>query len=505
LSIDLTLTRLFHSAKVYLSSDAGTSFALITLLLCSLLFSQYHSNTPFTSDEVWSINTARLNYRSELAALKADVHPPLYFQILSIWVRAFGTGERAVRALSGLFYVLSVFGVFGIGKHLYGTRSGVLCAAIYLSSPLAILSAQFARMYSLLALLSILSTWSYIQFSIKPRESRILFALYVAVNALGTFTHIAFFFLLFAQLVFHVLFYRSLRLRRFIIALVLSVLPYMFLWGPTLLGQISNSREGVAWVKKPGLSMMADLLLQYGGAFWLIIPLLLYVWFRNRRDPSAKFGKMIQNFPIWLLILTLLTPILISEVKPIFNSRLAIVGLHLFALSIGSFVGRRASYLLPFALIALTVAFLIVVHPTSTPCDNREMAAYLNQNANEDDVMIFTSLTRLPIDYYLLRTPTKRLFETSFPTDIDRHPGYEGNFRDPSRRAGLESEAKAIIDKIVSLETSDRSRRIFFFHGFHPETDAIMESQLRKRFELLNDQGVHCEDAQYFKEVSVYR
>ena len=485
-----------------------TRVSLVLLLLCSSFFALYNSNAAYTSDEVWSIKTAGLNYSAEMAALKADVHPPLYFLILHSWIRLFGTSERAVRSLSGLFYILSVFAVFGLGRKLYGTKTGLLCAAIYLSSPLAILAAQFARMYSLLSLLAILSTWLYLQFSIKPRDSRLLLALYIAVNILGTFTHIAFFFLLFAQIVFQLLFYRRIRMKQFVVAMALSLIPYLFLWGPILLGQVANSREGAAWVKKPGFSMLADLFLQYGGAFWLVVPLLLYLRWRSGSEPSGESSKPgIRSLPLWLLAITLLTPLLISEVKPIFNSRLAIVGLHLFVLTIGALTGRGANYLLPIAVVGLTVVFLTVVHPASAPCDNREMAAYLSRTANDDDVVIFTSLTRLPIDYYLERTPTTlKLFETSFPVEIDRHPGYEGNIRDSARKAALEREAKSLTDQIAAMPSPEHLRRIFFFHGFHPEIDAILEERLRERFELLPAQGVQCgEVSPYFKEVSVYR
>jgi hypothetical protein len=481
---------------------------ILLLLLCSSFFALHNSNTAYSSDEVWSIKTAGLNYNAGMTALKADVHPPLYFLILHSWIRLFGTGERAIRSLSGLFYLLSVFAVFGIGRGLYGTKTGLLCAAVYLSSPLAILSAQFARMYSLLSLLAVLSTWLYLQFSSKPRVSRLLFALYVAVNIFGTFTHIAFFFLLFGQVVTYFFFYRRIRMKRFVVAMVLSLVPYLFLWSPILLRQITNSGEGTAWVKKPGLSMLADLLLQYGGAFWLVVPVLLYLRWRTRfasADGSSK--RRITSLPVWLLVLTVLTPLLISEVKPIFNSRLAIVGLHLFALTIGAFVGRGANYLLPIAVVILSATFLAVVHPASAPCDNREMAVYLNQTTNDGDVVIFTSLTRLPIDYYLERTKTgKKLFEISFPAEIDQHPGYEGSIRDPLRRAALEREAQSLVDEISAMQSPERMKRIFFFHGFHPEIDTIVEQHLRKRFELLTGQEVQCGEASpYFKEVSVYR
>jgi hypothetical protein len=478
------------------------------LLLCSSFFALYNSNAAHASDEVWSIKAASLNYSAEMAALKADVHPPLYFLILHAWIRLFGTGERAVRSLSGLLYILTVFAVYGIARELYGTKTALLCGALYLTSPLAILSAQFARMYALLSLLSILSTWLYLQFSIKPRDSRLLFALYIAVNILGTFTHVAFFFVLFGQIIFQLAFYRRVRIRRFVLAIVLSLLPYILLWSPVLLRQITNSREGLAWVKKPGLSMMADLLLLYGGVLWLLVPLVLYIWWRSDFHSFSRFTKLrITSLPLSLLAITVLTPLLISEVKPIFNSRFAIIGLPFFALTIGALIGRATNYFLPLALITVTAVGFIVVHPASAPCDNRTMATYLSQTANDGDVVIFTSLTRLPIDYYLERTPaTQKLFETSFPAEIDAHPGYEGRVNDPDRRTPLEREAEQLSDKINRMALTGRSLKIFFFHGSHPEIDSVLEQRLRARFELLPQRGVQCKEASpYFKEVSVYR
>src|SRR4030095_12017702 len=178
--------------------SANSSLYLIALLLCALFFALYHSNAAYTSDEVWSVKTASLPYGSLLTALKADVHPPLYFEILSRWIRMFGIGEQAVRSLSALFYLLAILTLYHLGRDLYGSRLALICAALYPCSPLAILSAQFARMYALLSLLSILSTWLYVRFLIKGRNSFGPMALYVVVNVLGTFTHIGFFFILFA-------------------------------------------------------------------------------------------------------------------------------------------------------------------------------------------------------------------------------------------------------------------------------------------------------------------
>jgi 4-amino-4-deoxy-L-arabinose transferase-like glycosyltransferase len=489
-------------------TPAVARVALLLLLLCSLFFAFYKSNSAFGSDEVWSIKTAGMTYSSEMAALKADVHPPLYYQILFVWLRLFGTGERAVRSLSGLFFVLCVFSVYGMGRDLYGYKTALLCATIYLSSPLAILSAQFARMYALLSLLSVLSTWLYLRFSTSTRDTRLSFALYIAINVLGTFTHVAFFFVLFGQIFFHTVFHRPLRLKKFIVAILLSLFPYLLLWAPILLNQITKSGENLAWINRPDLSSIAELLLLYGGAFWLLLPVLLYLWWRSGFRSLSSFSKLSRtSLPLWLMATTVLTPLLISEVRPIFSSRFAIIGLPFFALTIGAFIGKASNYFLPIELVVLSSIGLLILHPGTAACNNRAIASYLNQTSNDDDVVIFTSLTRLPIDYYLQQARTKRkLFETTFPAEIDSHPGYEGRVTDPGRRAALETEAQELVNKISMLKLSAPDLRVFFLHGFHPDIDSIVEKRLRERFELLPAQGVRCREASsYFKEASVYK
>src|SRR5215204_5172128 len=88
-----------------------SKIAGLVLLLASSLFAFYHSSSAYSSDEVWSVAAANRDVASTLEMLKADVHPPLYFLLLNQWVRWFGTDERDVRALSGLFYILTVFAV----------------------------------------------------------------------------------------------------------------------------------------------------------------------------------------------------------------------------------------------------------------------------------------------------------------------------------------------------------------------------------------------------------
>jgi uncharacterized membrane protein len=481
---------------------------LLVLLLISVFFALYKSNSAFTSDEVWSVRVASLNFQAEMDALKADVHPPLYFQFLYGWIRLFGTGERTVRTLSGLFYLLSVFALYGLARSLYGNKAALLASAVYAASPLAILSAQFARMYSLLSLLAILSTWLFLQFTIQQRESRLRLIAYVLINILGTFTHIAFFFVLFGQVVTHLLTRRRAHLLRLILLISLSLIPYVLLWGQVLLRQVSHSQEGIAWVGKPAWSTYLELLLLYGGPLWILLPVIIYLRWRSRTKPALWLNIFQpEMMPAWLLGITILTPLLLSEIKPIFNARLAIVGLHLFALVVALILAdASARNFLSFELLALSLLGIVILHPGFSSCDNRAAATFLNGAANDGDAIIFTSLTRLPVDYYLNQIPAqKKLLETSFPAEIDNHPGYEGRVTGADRKTDLDNEARELAERLEQMFSHGGNHRVFVFRGFHPELDAILEKRLAERFHF-NGIALKCDETSpYFNQIVVWQ
>src|SRR5207237_245203 len=59
-------------------------------------------------DESQSVAIAHSDLHGLFAALRQDGAPPLYYLLLHGWTSVFGTGAFAVRALSGLFSVLSL-------------------------------------------------------------------------------------------------------------------------------------------------------------------------------------------------------------------------------------------------------------------------------------------------------------------------------------------------------------------------------------------------------------
>ncbi|MCC6178592.1 MAG: glycosyltransferase family 39 protein [Chloroflexi bacterium] len=103
-------------------------------------------------------------------AAAADIHPPLYYWLLSLWVVPFGNGEAALRGFSVLCGTLTLWTVWRLGLRLgdrsdttwAGPCSGLLAALLLAISPLAVQYSQEVRMYALAGLLSAASTWAAI-------------------------------------------------------------------------------------------------------------------------------------------------------------------------------------------------------------------------------------------------------------------------------------------------------------------------------------------------------
>ncbi|MBV8159720.1 MAG: glycosyltransferase family 39 protein, partial [Acidimicrobiia bacterium] len=88
-------------------------------------------------------------------ALRHDGSPPLYYFLLHLWMTVFGSGDVAVRALSGMFAIATLPLMWVAGMRVGGRRVGVAAVVLLASSPFAARFATEARMYSLLGFLAV--------------------------------------------------------------------------------------------------------------------------------------------------------------------------------------------------------------------------------------------------------------------------------------------------------------------------------------------------------------
>ena len=160
---------------------------------------RFFARSDLWADEVLSVNIARLPFSELQEALKHDGAPPLYYALLHVWMQIFGTGNEAVRALSGVFGVAALIPAWYAGRRLDqrrvaaglqapGSRTIAWAAVLLLAaSPFAIRYATEARMYSLLMLLVFLGYLALLRVFDRPSGGR-LFCL-AAVAGLLLYTH----------------------------------------------------------------------------------------------------------------------------------------------------------------------------------------------------------------------------------------------------------------------------------------------------------------------------
>jgi mannosyltransferase len=126
---------------------------LVILVLAVAVVLRFVALSHLWLDEALSINIANLPLSEIPDALRSDGAPPLYYFILHGWMKVFGSGPVAVRALSGLFGVAALPLMWVAGRQLAGSRAAWTGTILLATSPFAVRYATEARMYSLVSLL----------------------------------------------------------------------------------------------------------------------------------------------------------------------------------------------------------------------------------------------------------------------------------------------------------------------------------------------------------------
>jgi mannosyltransferase len=208
-------------------------------------------------DEAQSVAIAHSSLGGLFSALREDGAPPLYYVLLHGWTSVFGTGALAVRALSGVFSVLSLVVAWALGRHLGGPRVAGTLTLLLATSPFAIRYASETRMYSLVVLLVLLGAAAVTWAVRRPGPWPV-----VAVGLAGAALMLTHYWASYLLAVVGLLALAGLRRHRAVALRVLAGLALaglLFLpWVPTLLWQLRHT--GTPWASVGGLESITSAL-----------------------------------------------------------------------------------------------------------------------------------------------------------------------------------------------------------------------------------------------------
>jgi len=395
-------------------------------------------------DEGYTLAAVHRPFAAVLAqATQFDVHPPLYYALLHVWMRLVGYGLVQGRLLSVICGVGAVPVTYAIGRMLFGRTTG-LCAALLLAvSPIATWYADEMRMYALVGL-AMLVTLAFLvhglQYSPAPhgatgphahvaQESRrsrarewwpwlayafaAVCAFYIDYSAIYMLVGAAVGSLLWVA--------RDVPLRgRWLVAHALAALLALPLL-PDFLYQTAQNLAQTAWIPAPTTqsveTTLLDLLSQYTGprplleALGLILCALVLIaavldWRAHTSRRTYLFMAVVASAPVAI-------PLLIGAAgvvsHPIFLTRTAMGALYgLLVLAARGLVRPwstrlyvRPALIALVALLAINVSSLRAAYATTINEDWRGAAAYLRGQSLPGDVLIFDpSYVQLPFDLY---------------------------------------------------------------------------------------------------------
>ncbi len=112
---------------------------------------------PLWWDEGYSLFVSTMDIGSMAARTAEDIHPPLYYLLLHLWIALVGARPAAVRLLSVVIGTAAVPVLYSVGRRLVNSAGGMLAALIMAVAPFHVYYSQEVRMYGLETLLGLLS------------------------------------------------------------------------------------------------------------------------------------------------------------------------------------------------------------------------------------------------------------------------------------------------------------------------------------------------------------
>ncbi|HUY60826.1 MAG TPA: glycosyltransferase family 39 protein [Candidatus Dormibacteraeota bacterium] len=128
---------------------------VVALVLAAAVVLRFWTRSDMWLDEAQTVNIAKLPWSKIPSALRQDGSPPLYYFLLHFWMRIFGTGNLAVRSLSGVFGVLSLPLMWLAGRRLAGRTVAWIALALLASSPFAVRYSTENRMYMMMVVITL--------------------------------------------------------------------------------------------------------------------------------------------------------------------------------------------------------------------------------------------------------------------------------------------------------------------------------------------------------------
>lgn len=369
-------------------------FPAVLVLLNFFLKGIFINSGDISGDEPFTIYYSQVDFGTLFTMLKTENNPPFFFLLMHFWINIFGISAISVRFLPLLFSTVTVLFIYKTGLKFFNLRVAIITSLLFTFSNYQIFFAHEARVYSLFALLTSISMYSFLSL-LKDKANRKYSVLLVLCNTLLIYSHFFGFFVLLIQML-SVLTIKDVRktiLKKYLIIsgiTALLYLPYFKL----LTTRFTASAKGT-WIPAPHFEDLYNNLWKFSNApvntviylLLLLSALILLVIQKNK--PSGIPAAHSKVILIWFIVPYLLI-FGLSFITPMFLDRyLIFISLgYYFSIALAiNYLGR--SKWLFYILSTLTVLLMVITcNPKSdTNRNTGEMVDAIKQLKKENTVV----------------------------------------------------------------------------------------------------------------------
>jgi len=433
-----------HSLK-YIEDN----YLLLLIILLGVVLRIYDlSGESIWLDEAVTSQVSELSIRELIQWMiaKNDNNPPLYYMLMHFWVSLFGHSEFSLRLPSVIVGTGSIILIYAVGKLIFNRTTALIASLILAVSVFHIEYSQEARVYSLLAFLTLCSFYLFLK---TLSGSKTLYIIgYVITSVLLMYSHFYGVFILIVQNIFCFTRYFvnrdvfSLSLSKWIVLQLITGL--LFIPGILIWYKNTVAMQGGFWLSDPTVVDIARYFYHFSGRDYILFFLFLilaafsFISFQNiahsknikdiidiKDDPSHK--SFLSNVNgMYLLLLWLFVPILIPFVishisTPILHTRYIIgssLALYLLAgKGIWNLHNKRLTVLIPAVILLLSIWPLSMYYIEAHKYQWREAVSYLESNAEDNDsVFVYPAFDAMTPEYYKDRVDLQFLPLTSEST-----------------------------------------------------------------------------------------
>lgn len=369
-----------------------TAYIPLGLFLLNLILKIIYLNYgSLSGDEPFTVFHAQMDFNRFSEILVHENNPPLYFILLHYWIKLFGISTFSVRFIPYIFSCLTVLFIYKLGKKHFNFRITILTSLIFTFSNFHIYFSHETRVYSLFALLTVMSMHYFLSL-IKDTSSKKFLILIILTNVTLIYSHFFGFFVLAIQglaVLFIADFRKKLFKKYVLISLATLVLyiPYIRI----IIIRFSESKNGT-WVNKPNWEDLYNLLWKFSNLpintvlFIVILVSGLAVLIFKKAKTNSAYAKVIA---IWFIFPYLFIYV-VSQWIPMFVDR------YLIFISIGFYflIAIALNFLIPSKKLFYATSILIVglMIFTSIPSSGRSkdfesMVNFVSKNKTENTVV----------------------------------------------------------------------------------------------------------------------